>query len=187
MTDQVVSALDALMARWMANSRRSDFILPTDRQAWPSPCLLTNGQWRPWRRELSGSMDNLATGLELVVHPDLARVYGSWFSANLPCCFKGMAIELVQPWNEEDYLRLQENLIGHVLMLKKLRLPLSFFLATTPSDRHIISLDNATGHVLYETLGQKQRRVISPTLAHFISRLEPWPARRPEADENINA
>lgn len=177
MSDQVVSALDALMWRWSVNPGFAGIVLPDDYREWPSPCLVGHeGGWRPWRREMAGSMTNLATALEMELHPALSTFYCHWFSASLPCCFKGLYLALIQPWNEEDFARLQENLIGHLLMQKKLRLPESLFLASTRSERHIISLDNRSGAICYELLGSKERTLLAPSLDSFLGRLELWPA-----------
>ena len=121
-------------------------------------------------------MTNLATALEMELHPALSTFYCHWFSASLPCCFKGLYLALILPWNEEDFARLQENLIGHLLMQKKLRLPESLFLASTRSERHIISLDNRSGAICYELLGSKERTLLAPSLDSFLGRLELWPA-----------
>lgn len=177
MSDQVVSALDALMWRWSANPGFAEIALPEDYREWASPCLLgTDGGWRPWRREMAGSMENLATALEMSLHPALSDFYCHWFSASLPCCFKGLYLALIQPWNEEDFARLQENLIGHLLMQRKLRLSETLFLASTRSDHHIISLDNRSGVVCYERVGSKERHLLAPSLDLFLTRLELWPA-----------
>lgn len=63
--------------------------------------------------------------------------------------------------NAADFERLQENLIGHALMQRRLRLRPTFFLAATRSDSHVISLDNASGEVCYERLGREQQLAIS--------------------------
>ena len=82
-------------------------------------------------------------------------------------------VELVQPWNEADFERLQENLIGHLLMLRRLKLPETLFLATTRNESQLISLLNATGEVVLEQLGQGPRLVLAPDLARFLDRLSP--------------
>ena len=179
MPDQVVSALSTLFARWVRFQFQSGGLPTRDFDAdWRSPCE-THGlegvtvAWQPTRREVAGSLANIAIGLEVELHPDLYAYYDHWFAGPLLFLFKGLRLELTQPWNEQDYLRLQENLIGHALMLRQLRLPLTFFIAATRSEQHIISLDNASGEVLYETLGKRERRVLAPTLTQFLQRLEP--------------
>lgn len=179
MPDQVVSALSTLFTRWVRFQFQSGGLPARDFDAeWRSPCE-TDWQdgptvhWQPCRREVAGSLANVATGLEVVLHPSLYGYYDHWFAGPLLFMFKGLRIELTLPWNEDDYLRLQENLIGHALMQRQLRLPLTFFVAATRSEQHIISLDNATGEVLYEALGKRERRVLAASLPLFLQRLEP--------------
>ncbi len=179
MPDQVVSALSALLMRWVSFQLQSGGLPSRDFDAdWRSPCEIAwqggaNVLWQPSQRQVPGSLANIATGLDVELHPDLYGYYDYWFAGPLPFLFKGLRVELTLPWNEQDYLRLQENLIGHALMLRRLRLPLTFFIAATPSEHHLISLDNSSGEVLYETLGKRERRVLAPTLSHFLQRLEP--------------
>ncbi len=167
------------MARWMSyQQQRAGGAFCEAKEAWLSPCLGPSPQagrqrWYPVKRASAGSMDNLSSALELVVHPDLAAFYGHWFSHCLLCSFKGLGVTLIQPWNDVDYEHLQENLIGHALMLRRLKLPPTFFLASTRHESSVISLDNQSGEVLYEHLGHPRRVVLAPDLASFLQRLTP--------------
>ena len=58
-------------------------------------------------------------------------------------------------------------------MMNKLKLPASWFIATTVNDQQLITLDNDSGEVLLEQLGKGRIGVLAPTLAQFIQRLEP--------------
>ena len=181
MSDQVVSALASLMDRWMAyQQQRMGGAFCQATEEWLSPCLGVTPQagwqrWYPVRRSTAAVMDNLSVALEMTVHPDLAAFYGHWYSSCLLCSFKGLRVALIQPWNDADYEHLQENLIGHALMQRRLRLAPTFFLASTRHDAFIISLDNQTGEVLFEHLGHPARTVLAPNLVSFLQRLEPLP------------
>lgn len=187
MSDQVVSALEALLVRWMACQQQrtgGPFCEVTD--DWLSPCLGRTPQtgWQRWQlasRQPAADMDNLSRALEMTLHPDLAAFYGHWYSQCLSCSFKGLRLALIQPWNDADYEHLQENLIGHALMQRRLRLPPTFFLASTRHDAFIISLDNHSGEVLFEHLGHPARTVLAPDLVTFLRRLEPLPEPAPLA------
>lgn len=175
----VLEAMERLFARW-ARYRTELGGLPwrAYEADWRSPCQqgeVREGeiQWRPVHREPSASLANLADALDVRFHPAVDAFYGHWFAGTLPLCFKGLRLELVQPWNEADFERLQENLIGHLLMLRRLKLPPTLFLATTRNDSQLVSLLNASGEVVLEQLGQGPRLVLAPDLARFLDRLEP--------------
>ena len=181
MSNQVVSAISALFARWLHYRHGCGGLphRPWDPE-WPSPCELGepwNGEvyWQPVQRDVPGSMANVATGLDMELHPDLSAYFGHWYAGPLAFSFKGLRIEPVLPWNQIDFERLQENLIGHALMQRRLRLTPTFFLAATRLDSHLISLDNQSGAVLFERVGRAENRKLAPDLATFLSRLEPLP------------
>ncbi len=80
---------------------------------------------------------------------------------------------LLQTWSEEDFQRVQENLIGHLVVQKRLKLAPTLFIATLESERDVISVCNLSGEVIKETLGTAKRITLSPSLASFLSHLEP--------------
>ncbi|MFE8730221.1 SecY-interacting protein Syd, partial [Aeromonas hydrophila] len=93
---------------------------------WRSPCQLgepVDGQisWRPHLRSEPGDFTAMNEALELQLHPAATTLFGHWFSRPVPCLFKGLRLELILPWNEADLDLLKENLIGHLLMLRKLK------------------------------------------------------------------
>ena len=118
-------------------------------------------------------MENVATGLDMVLHPDLSSFYGHWYAGALAFSFKGLRVEPVLAWNLDDFARLQENLIGHALMQRRLRLAPTFFLAATRQESHLVSLDNLSGAVLLERVGRAENQLLAPDLASFLARLEP--------------
>ncbi len=85
----------------------------------------------------------------------------------------GIDCTLLQVWSEADFVRMQENLIGHLLTQKRLKLSPTLFLATTDSEMMLISLCNLSGEVVLEELGTRQRRVLSGSLSDFLSTLSP--------------
>lgn len=91
----------------------------------------------------------------------------------MPAAFEGEPLELVQVWSESDFVRVQENLIGHLLMQQRLRQTPTLFIGTTASELTIISLCNLSGQVLREQVGGKRREVLAADLAGFLTRLAP--------------
>ena len=75
--------------------------------------------------------------------------------------------------SEEDFQRVQENLIGHLVVQKRLKLSPTLFIATLESELDVISVCNLSGEVVKETLGTAKRLTLSPSLAGFLNQLEP--------------
>ncbi|PKC28332.1 hypothetical protein V462_23465 [Pantoea ananatis 15320] len=82
-------------------------------------------------------------------------------------------LTLLQVWSEEDFVRLQENLIGHLVMQRRLKQAPTLFIATTDSEENIISLCNLSGHVILETPGRKHRQTLAPDIPSFLNDLQP--------------
>lgn len=87
--------------------------------------------------------------------------------------FAGETLTLLQTWSEEDFQRVQENLIGHLVVQKRLKLSPTLFIATLESELDVISVCNLSGEVVKETLGTAKRITLSPSLAGFLNQLEP--------------
>ena len=147
---------------------------------WRSPCELGEpkaGQvaWRPAQRRETADFTAMSEALELALHPAALALFGHWFSRPIPCSYKGLRIELILPWNEADLDLLRENLIGHLLMLRKLKRSPSLFIATTRNEMTLISLDNESGQIWLEWLDSGRRLPLAPSLPAFLARLETLP------------
>jgi SecY interacting protein Syd len=82
-------------------------------------------------------------------------------------------LSLIQLWNQSDFDRLIENLIGHLMAKQQARQPFTVFFATTDPDSELfLSVDNDTGKVLLEEPGKPPIREVESDLACFLDRLE---------------
>ena len=79
----------------------------------------------------------------------------------------------MQIWNDDDAERLQQNLIGHVLMKRQLKQPETLFFALTDEEDFIVSVDNASGQVVLEQVGKPAQQVLAQDLAEFLATLQP--------------
>ncbi len=145
---------------------------------WLSPCQVGEAKqgeisWQPVRRAQSASLGNLKQALEVNIHKDIQDFYGGWYSDAVLCQFENHNIELIQAWNQDDFERLQENIIAHFLMQRRLKQPDSVFVASCEDEMQIVSVVNDTGEVQLEELGKGQIRVLAPDLATFLSQLQP--------------
>ena len=92
----------------------------------------------------------------------------------MPARFADITLTLLQTWSEDDLQRVQENLIGHLVTQKRLKLSPTLFIAALDSELDVISVCNLSGEVVKETIGTRNRETLAPSLADFLTRLEPF-------------
>lgn len=145
---------------------------------WPSPCLLEKFDqelmfWQPVEMKPTLSFDNLEKALELVIHPSIVSYFTSIYSENIPASCTEGHLQLLFAWSEDDFARLQENLIGHVLMKQKLKQPVTLFFAVTDDENIMLTVENDSGEVWAERVGCKPHKKIAGSLTEFIASLQP--------------
>ncbi|MDX5627990.1 MULTISPECIES: SecY-interacting protein [unclassified Brenneria] len=143
----------------------------------PSPCITDTRDdevyWLPQPFLPDAMLDGVERALDISLHPDVHAFYTSQYAGDMTAQFEAISCVLLQVWSEDDFTRMQENLIGHLLTQKRLKLPPTLFLATTDSEMTMISLCNVSGQVILEEFGTKKHQVLAPTLTDFLSRLRP--------------
>ena len=80
---------------------------------------------------------------------------------------------LLMVWNSDDVKRLQENIIGHIIMKRRLKQRETVFFATTEDDDILLSVLNGSGEVFLERVGQEVSEKLADNLASFIAQLQP--------------
>jgi len=147
---------------------------------WPSPCRIgppdTAGYicWEPVKQNEKTDFSGLENALELEIHPDVKAFYGAFWSAGLEATSEEGHVSLIQLWNQLDFDRLIENLIGHAMAKRRQNHPFTVFFANTESDSELfLSVNNTTGNVLLEEPGCLPRRTVEENLTSFIDRLTP--------------
>ena len=149
---------------------------------WRSPCetgeqVNGNVSWQPISRDTSVNLENIEEALEIKLHDTIAPFFCSYYADVIPCQFEDHPIELIQVWNDEDVRLLQENMIAHFLMQKRLGQPASMFIASCSDEMQIISVLNETGQVQLENLGKGTERILAESLPEFIHKLVPFITR----------
>lgn len=144
----------------------------------PSPCIVRTGEnwvyWEPQPFPLENkNLQKVATALDISLQDDIHGFYTTQLAGDMKARFAELELSLVQVWNEDDFIRLQENLIGHLVTQKRLKLPPTLFIATLDSEIEMISMCNLSGEIILEKFGSKERRVLAPNLASFINALLP--------------
>ncbi|QJR81762.1 SecY-interacting protein [Alteromonas pelagimontana] len=180
MTNHVLTQIDAFVDATLklAEASQMPLLIPYDRE-WLSPCYQKTGEqdamvpWLPALQQKSCSFDNVEKALEMVLNEQYCLYFTHYFSNNLLARAPQGDCELLQVWNETDFSRLQENLIGHLLMKKRLKQPPTLFFGLTDDEDYILSVDNASGEVVLERVGKVPERSLAPDLATFLAELSP--------------
>lgn len=143
----------------------------------PSPCIITTLDdaiiWQPQPFSAEKGLKAVERAMDLVIQPAVQIFYTTQLAGDMPARFASETLTLLQTWSEEDHLRVQENLIGHLVMQKRLKLSPTLFIATLENELEVIAVSNLTGEVVKETLGTARRTVLAPSLADFLNQLEP--------------
>jgi len=189
--NNLLQALRSLVEKYVQKHHDINGHLPTvahDDQ-WLSPCEQGDAKggftyWQPIiiadlaKNDSVTDIDqltfvNIESALGLPLHQDIKSYFTYIFSAALDVeCQEGQ-LSLLFAWNVEDFQRLQENIIGHVLMKQRLKQAETIFFAVTDEEDMIISIDNATGHVWVEQVGCKPHKKLANSLHEFIEQLAP--------------
>ncbi len=180
MAQNIHTALDDYISKLLnlAEQQHTPLQVQYD-SAWPSPCYQTDvaeGEWVAWKPVKQTdplSFAKLEQALEIELNHQYCEYFTRYFSENLPATADRGACDLLQVLSATDFERLQENLIGHILMKRRLRQPETLFFGLTSDDDFILTVDNASGAVLLERVGKKSDEVLAEDLTSFIQQLKP--------------
>lgn len=142
-----------------------------------SPCYIGNASegelcaWQPVPMEKEYTFANIENALHITLNEQFCKYFTTYWSFNLPVKAEQGNCELLQVCSEADFERLQQNLIGHLLMKQRLKQPPTLFFGLTDEDDFILSVDNASGEVVLEQVGKLPSRCLAPDLATFIDGL----------------
>lgn len=143
----------------------------------PSPCMVTQDAervfWQPQPRCQNVSLQAVEQALEIRLREDIQAYFCAQFAADMAVSWQQQPLTLLQVWNDEDWSRLQENLIGHLVSQRQRKCTPTLFLALTEDDNQIVSVCNLTGGVVLERLGDAQHTVLAEDLVTFLNGLQP--------------
>ncbi|MDE1190460.1 MAG: SecY-interacting protein [Pantoea sp.] len=179
MMQQTADALRDFTDRYCAQWRQNTGHLPASSELLgvPSPCIQTTLDdrvlWQPQPFTSPATLAAVECALDIELQPAITAFYTTQFAGDMAARFQQQSITLLQVWSEEDFTRLQENLIGHLVMKRRLKQSPTLFIATTDSEQDVISLCNLTGEVILEHPGSKKRQILSPEIQMFLNELQP--------------
>lgn len=175
MNHNIAQALAVLTSEFVDKWQQAYHSLPlaNEMEGLPSPCVqLTSDQhnieWLPQERDDVADFSALERGIELLIHPDIKAFYGSQYSADLTASWQGKPFTLLQVWSDEDFIRLQENILGHLVTQRRLKLKPTVFIGTTDAELDVISICNISGEVILERLGTNKRDVLCSNVEQFL-------------------
>ena len=89
-------------------------------QEWLSPCEQGIHQenyslWQPVSIDNELTFDNVESALEITLHSDIKEYFTSIYCDSLDSTCDEGNLSLLFAWNNDDFARLQENIIGHIL------------------------------------------------------------------------
>lgn len=179
MMQHTADALREFTARYVEHWQQQAGHLPasSDLLGVPSDCIVSalddRVLWQPQPFTLPATLEAVERALDLQLQPDITAFYTTQFAGDMTARFADRPITLLQVWSEEDFTRLQQNLIGHLVMKRRLRQSPTLFIATIESDNEVIALCNLTGEVIVEEPGTKKREILSPGIKTFLNDLQP--------------
>lgn len=146
-------------------------------EQWPSPCLKGKHSvdgydyWQPNAIEDSIDFINVEQALELTLHQDIKTFFTEFYSDVIDAEHEQGKLQLLFAWSKDDFERLQQNLIGHILTKRRLKQPETVFFAVTDQEDFILSVENDTGAVWVEQVGKVPHIKLADSLAEFIQQL----------------
>lgn len=143
----------------------------------PSPCVVEEDPyclyWQPQPFTLPASLAGVERGVEIRLQPSVIDFYTTQFAGDLKVNWQTQSLTLLQVWSEEDFQQLQQNLIGHLVMKRRLKQSPTVFIGTTDQESEVLAVDNLSGEVIIEVPGARQRQVLASSLPEFLAALTP--------------
>lgn len=85
----------------------------------PSPCIISSTRdavyWQPQPFEGEENVNAVERAFDIMVQPALHAFYTTQFAGDMPAQFADEKLTLLQTWSQDDFRRVQENLIGHLV------------------------------------------------------------------------
>jgi len=142
----------------------------------PSPCQVSTlagekATWQPIKITEDLNFTNVEQALVINIHTDFVSYFCGFYADGIKAKTADGKLSLLFTWHKNDFLRLQENIIGHILMKQKLKQAITLFFAVTDEEDIILSLNNESGEIWAERVGCLPHKKLANSMAEFITSL----------------
>ena len=174
----ISAQLDKFVSSYVEHTKGEGLKIVYDSE-WPSPCYEKTAQdgefvrWTPTLQSPPQSFNNVEEALSLKLNPEYCEYFTRYYSDNLRAAAPQGRCELLQVFNSEDFERLQQNLIGHLLMKQRLGQAPTLFFGLPDEEDFILTVVNESGEVALEQVGKEPSQILAPSLAAFLEQLTP--------------
>jgi SecY interacting protein Syd len=127
--------------------------------------------WWPAENTDTTDFSGLEQALELSLNAELKAFFSAYYGAGLPLQHPRGPVELLMVWHQADFERLQQNIIAHILMKRRLKQRETIFFAVTDDDDMMLSVLNCTGEVYLERAGTEVKEKLADSLGAFLQQL----------------
>ena len=176
MSQQLTTAWQHFIDNWLTLAQEKGFPTIEHDPDWPSPCEFEQGDslhWQPVKIDEQLSFDNVEHAMELKLNQEYTAFFSLFYSDNLDATHSNGQLQFLQAWSKPDFERLQQNLIGHLMMKAKLKQAATLFFAVTDEDDLNIVINNESGEVCLEYVGKEPHQVLAASLSEFIGQTQP--------------
>ncbi len=169
MTIQINQALDELMQVVAEQQPKTEY----DEQ-WESPCqqgqpdAQGNINWHPQLQNETVDWSGFKSALGIDVPASVQAYYSRYFADTIKVTLPRGDVFLLHPWNADDRLRLQQNLVAHLMMKRRLKQPATWFIAATDDDDFLLSVDQQGTGVWLEQAGCEPVEKIADSVEAFL-------------------
>lgn len=179
MDDLTAQALKDFTARYCDawHEEHKSWPLSEELYGVPSPCIISTTEdavyWQPQPFTGEQNVNAVERAFDIVIQPTIHTfLYDSVCRGYARAVWRYQT-DIAANLGEDDFRRVQENLIGHLVTQKRLKLPPTLFIATLEEELEVISVCNLSGEVCKETLGTRKRTHLASNLAEFLNQLKP--------------
>jgi len=173
---ELTSQWHTFIQSWLALADENGFPQLEPDSNWPSPCEFEQDgkwHWQPQKIEESLTFSNVEHAIGFELNDAFKAFFSLYYSENIDAKHSDGYLQYLQAWSKTDFERLQQNLIGHLMMKSRLKQPATLFFALTDEEDLNIVIVNDTGEVALEYVGKEPHKTLAASLPEFIAQTEP--------------